>query len=239
MTSDWRATERQQARAQRSRALLTERQVPMWGDEARSLYVEDDTEIHPPSADDVAKRALVLWAVVLMAEGVKRAECEAILETHGIWEAASPSESAFLRDESPDPATAQDLVWRLEALWILLWALGHLDEVPWPSGMCDVPRIAEVLNPREMDPTFISDAQLIPLPAIVDQQDLTMKIHWAIRDAYIKGKGIPEDLAWRNPVRTHVAQCPVVGVVEQRHHTLNWILNFMSPKNWDEVDTPT
>ena len=211
----------------------------MWGDEVRSLVVEDDREIHPQSAAEVAKRVLVLWAIVLRAEGVDRADCDSVLDTHGIWDAASPSERAFLRAENPDPATAQELVWRLEALWILLWALGLLDEVPWPSGMCDVPRIADIVNPREMDSSFISDACLIPLPSIVDQQDLTMKIHWAIRDAYINRKGIPEDLDWRNPARTPVEQCSVIGVVEQRHHTLNWILNFMSPENWDDVDTPT
>jgi hypothetical protein len=30
-----------------------------------------------------------------------------------------------------------------------------------------------------------------------------------------------------------------VGVVEQRHHTLNWLVNFLNPENWDNVDTPT
>jgi hypothetical protein len=30
-----------------------------------------------------------------------------------------------------------------------------------------------------------------------------------------------------------------VGVVEQRHYTLNWLVNYLDPKNWDCVDTPT
>jgi hypothetical protein len=30
-----------------------------------------------------------------------------------------------------------------------------------------------------------------------------------------------------------------VGVVEQRHYTLNWLVNFLDPEMWDDVDTPT
>ncbi len=239
MTSDWHLTERQQARAARSRAILKERQVPMWGDETRCLVVEDDEEIRPQLPAEVAKRVLVLWAVVLRAEGVDRDVCNAVLDTHEIWTSATASEVEFLRAENVEAQTARQFVWRLEALWILLWALGHLEEVPWPSGMCDVPRIANIIDPREMDRSLVSNAELIPLASIVDQQELTMKIHWAIRDAFINQKGIPENLDWRSQERTPVEQCPVVGVVEQRHHALNWILNFMNPTNWDDVDTPT
>jgi len=239
MTNDWHLTERQQARAARSRAILKERQVPMWGDETRSLVVEDDEEIRPQLPAEVAKRILVLWAVVLRAEGVDRVVCSAVLDTHEIWESATASELEFLRAENVDAEKAPQFVWRLEALWILLWALGFLKEVPWPSGMCDVPKIADIVNSREMDRTFVSNAQLIPLASIVNQQDLSMKIHWAIRDAFINQEGIPEDLDWRGQERTPVEQCPVVGVVEQRHHALNWILNFMNPTDWDAVDTPT
>ena len=30
-----------------------------------------------------------------------------------------------------------------------------------------------------------------------------------------------------------------IGVVEQRHYTLNWLLKFIDPKDWDNVHTPT
>lgn len=95
------------------------------------------------------------------------------------------------------------------------------------------------MNTAEGDPSFIASATLLPIKTILDAQDLTMKIHWAIRDAYVKGFSIPGNLDWRNEDCAPVHMCPSVAVVEQRHYALNWILKFMEPENWDEVDTPT
>jgi hypothetical protein len=68
-----------------------------------------------------------------------------------------------------------------------------------------------------------------------------MRIHWGVRDAYLHQDGIlPVGLDWSQDddwiPSTLSAE---VGVVEQRHHTLNWLVNFLDPKNWDKVDTPT
>ena len=68
-----------------------------------------------------------------------------------------------------------------------------------------------------------------------------MRIHWAIRDVCLHQDGmIPENLRWSEqsdyiPFTISAA----VGVVEQRHHTLNWLVNFLNPVDWDNVDTPT
>lgn len=68
-----------------------------------------------------------------------------------------------------------------------------------------------------------------------------MRIHWAIRDAYLNHGGIiPEDLDWSGDYNAvHVNMSEAVGVVEQRHYSLNWLINFMNPETWDDVDTPT
>lgn len=239
MSDNWQPTANQRERAERSRTLLEEREVPMWGDATKCLYVGDDDEVRVRDAADVAKRTLVLWAVELRAEGVDQDECHEIISKMDLWHAVSPEEKAFLQDPNPDPDLCQSLVWRLEAMWVLMWALGHLDDLPWPTGMCDVPKLVKALNPHESDPLFIKNAKLLPTATLLDAQDLTMKIHWAIRDAYIKGLCIPEDLDWRRDDGMPVPMCAVVGVVEQRHHALNWILKFMDPENWDVVDTPT
>jgi hypothetical protein len=122
-----------------------------------------------------------------------------------------------------------------------MWALGYIDELEWPNGMCDVEKLAVILADYEDDPSFISDAKLRPASEILDAQDLTMRIHWAIRDAQVRQGGvIPEELNWsENPEYISVTLCPAVGVVEERHYVLNWLVNFLSPKSWDDVDTPT
>jgi hypothetical protein len=74
---------------------------------------------------------------------------------------------------------------------------------------------------------------------ILDQQDLILRIHWSIRDAYINGRELPANLNWAQPDKWVPANASVAaGVVGQRHYSLNWLCNFMDAE-WDDVDTPT
>src|SRR5262245_14131950 len=77
-----------------------------------------------------------------------------------------------------------------------MWALGHIEQLDWPSEMCDVPKLAGLVAPHEDDAAFIRGARLRSASEILDAQDLIMRIHWAIRDACYHGGLIPEDLDW-------------------------------------------
>jgi hypothetical protein len=232
------ANARQRSRALRSFAELEKRAVPAY---SGPLFVDDDNEVRIQPPDEVARRAMVLWAVELRAEGVPQDEMLKLIEQLDLWKSVSPAEKAFLENTSPSPEECQRLVWRLESIWVLMWALGYIEKLGWPSGMCDVPMLAGLVSPREADTAFVTSARLRPASEILDAQDLTMRIHWAIRDAYLhQGGMIPEDLDWaQNGDHVPATMSAAVGVVEQRHHTLNWLVNFLDPENWDRVDTPT
>ena len=107
--------------------------------------------------------------------------------------------------------------------------------------MCDVPRLVELIKPNETDAGFITSAHVRGASEILDAQDLIMRIHWAIRHAYLHdGAMVPEELDWSgDPEYVPAMLSAAVGVVEQRHYALNWLTNFMDPENWDHVDTPT
>lgn len=238
-TEKWlHANTKQKERAQRSFGELKIRHVPVY---SRPLFVDDAEEATPQTAQDVARRTLVLWAVELRAEGVPKTEARQIIDELGLWDYVSPNEKQFLDDDNPSPETCQKLVWRLESLWVLMWSLGYIDDLDWPNGMCDVDKLAGLLTEYEDNPAFISNAKLRPIKELLDAQDLIMRIHWAIRDARLNHGGmIPEGLDWSaNPEFIPVTMSPAVGVVEQRHYVLNWIVNFLDPENWDAVDTPT
>lgn len=227
----WKPTGRQVGRAARSVALLRRYEAPTYHG---PLYVEDEGAVTLR-----AHRMLALWAVVLHAEGVPRDEVLALVERPGTREAVSPVEWAFLRDAEPDEGTRAGLEWRLEGIWVLLWALGRVESLDWPSGMCDVPRLAALVRPYEGDTDLARGAELHPKSEILDAQDLTMRIYWAIRNEWLAGRPIPEGLDWSSGERRVPApECAAVGVVEQRHHTLNWLVRFFDA-GWDEVDTPT
>jgi hypothetical protein len=232
------ANARQRQRANRSLELLKNRGVPVY---AGPLVVDDDEEVVLQSPQNVARRTLVLWAVALRGEGIPQQEALGLIEGLDLRDSVSPEERRFLQDDDPDPAESQKLVWRLESIWVLLWALGYIDELNWPSGMCEVSRVVEILKPQESNPAFIAASKLRSKAEILDAQDLIMRIHWAIRDALLhRGGIIPDDLDWSEDfVAVYVSMSAAVGVVEQRHHTLNWLVNFLEPENWDHVDTPT
>jgi hypothetical protein len=231
-------TPRQAARAARSFALLRQRAVPafQW-----PLCVDDDDKVKVQSACEVARRLLVLSWVELRAEGRPQAECIGMIEKFGLWPSVSPAEQAFLQAEAPDSAECQRLVWQLEAIWVLLWALGDVETLDWPVKMVDVNRLVRLVMARESDPNFLAGARLRPTAELLDAQDLILRIHWAIREVWLNYGGmIPEGLNWSaKQKRVSVSMSAAVGVVEQRHHALNWLLNFCDPKTWDDVDTST
>jgi hypothetical protein len=232
----WEPTGRQVERAERSKSLLRRHGAHTY---PGPLFVADVEEVILRGGPDVARRLLALWAVVLRAEGMPREEALALVERLGLRESVSPEEWVFLRETEPDEGTCLKLEWRLESIWVLLWALGRVEALGWPGGMCDVPRLVEVMRPYEDDPDLASNAGLRPVSEILDEQDLTMRVHWAIRDAWPGGRMIPEGLDWSaGEGRVPVPACPAVGVVEQRHHTLNWLVRLFDAE-WDDVDTPT
>ncbi len=233
------ASSLQKRRAARSFAELRKRNLPVY---KGPLFIEDEEKTELQSPQDVAKRVLVLWAVELRAEGIPQSEAFGLIDQQDLWESVSPIEKKFLQNNNPDEEECQKLIWRLESIWVLLWALGYLEELGWPCEMCDVPKIVEILKPQESNKGFVTNAILKRKKTeILDAADLTMRIHWAIRDAYLNHGGIiPEDLDWSGDYNAvHVNMSEAVGVVEQRHYSLNWLINFMNPETWDDVDTPT
>lgn len=230
--STWKhASTRQKDRAERSFAKLRRRHVPVYGG---PLLVDDDEEVTAQSPQDIARRTLVLWAVALKADGTQPGEAREIIENFDLWKYVSPN-------EKPSPEENQDLVWRFECLWVLMWSLGYIDDLNWPNEMCDVDKLTKLLIEHEGDPTFISAAKLSSTRELLDAQDLTMRIHWAIRNVYLQQGGmIPEELDWSGgPEYVPVTLSAAALVVQERHHVLNWLVNFLGPESWDDVDTST
>jgi hypothetical protein len=231
----YQPTPAQAARYERVRQQLTARQVPTL---SYALHIDDDDAVSLRDPAEVARRLLVLSAVAYRADGGERARAVALIDRADLWPAVSPEEKAFLEAEPADPEQARKLLWRLECLWVLAWALGDVDW-NWPTGMCDVPRLIEIVQRHEADPGFIANARLRPRAEVLDAVQLTMLLHWAIRDAWIHQRPIPANLDWSGQAEMiPVGQCAAVGVVAERHHALNWLIRF-GDADWDDVDTPT
>lgn len=198
-------------------------------------------------AKDVARRCIVLYAVVAAGHNEPREQLVEWLQREGLWDYVTPKEQAFLESENPAKQQFINATWRVEALFPLLWALRVIKELPEPTALCDVEYVQSVL-PEIYDSTaaFISSAQLRPDSEIYNANGHIIDIHWRIRDAEIrKNPPSPEPAGklGRLPRMDTRPEGPPVeiydaGVVKERHHALNWLTGYFG-QEWDEVTTDT
>jgi hypothetical protein len=202
------------------------------------LLVGSEKETQLRSPQEVARRVFVLNAVTYLADGGKRKYALDQIEEMDLWQDVSEEEKAFLKSKKTDEEAARKLLWRLESLWVLVWALGGV-KLGWPSGFCDVPLLSKVIEKYAANPKFISTAKLLPKTEILDALQLTLLQHWAVRDAYVHRREIPADLDWSGEAdMVPVTESVAGGVVAERHHALNWLMRF-EDASWDDTDTST
>ena len=217
------------ADARARREATTQRLRTMGVRVARSLPpVVGEREVRLRSAPDVARRALALFVVAVRAESLAGDEGPIPVDDLRTrfplaLPALSPREAAFLENATPDRQDVVNATWRYEALQVLEWALGLVDELPFPDRICDVPRVARVII--DADHVRLADhTWLRPSGEVLDALDEHYRLHWAVRQAKLDGASEPANLE--------------PGVVAERHHALNWLVRF-EDADWDDVDTPT
>lgn len=193
------------------------------------------------SADDVARRCIVLYAILDAGHGESRSELVAWLRSEGLWEAVSPKESQFLLCESPTEQQHVNATWRAEALFPLLWSLDLIGELPSPQQLCDVQLIRRVLPPL-FSPVgeFVSNARLRSDSEIHNANEEIYQIHWRVRDAQLRNTPTPPRKLPRMPVadREPPVEAYDSGVVQERHYGLNWLIGYCG-QDWDDITTDT
>jgi hypothetical protein len=186
------------------------------------VTVADEEALLRPAAD-VARRAIVLMAVAMRAEGVAQAKVVKFLQQRGVIAAVSPEEKTFLNQAEPDEAQKRHLTWRYESLWTVLWALGHVDALGPPSDQCDARRAIKLINETPAQ-KLIGQAQLRPAAEILDEVDFYYRAHWHVRRVELDERPAIDDL---DP-----------DVVSERHYALNWLTHYRY-QEWDDVTTDT
>ncbi len=76
---------------------------------------------------------------------------------------------------------------------------------------------------------FLANAKLLPTETLLDALDLHFRLHWLVRQDQQDGKAPDGEMGGKdlNP-----------GVVLERHHALNWLVQHEGAE-WDDVQTPT
>ena len=207
-------------RKQRSERILSSEGVPVNPD-LPLLAVRED--VAPRDKEELALRTLCVLMTAIKAERMDQTMVLRVVRQYGLAAYFSAEEKDFIRNPEPDDKQRSRFLWRYEAAWTLLWALGYVRMLSIPRDACDVAFAVSCMRDRNAQ-AFIADAKLRPFDQILDQADLIYRYHWSLIDATLAKRGTPVDLN--------------AGIVYERHYALNWLKRHHG-QDWDRVTTDT
>ena len=175
---------------------------------------------------EAAYRALALFSVVAVAQGANRTEIIDWLTEHDLWEKLAPTEVVFLNSADPTQKQVINAGWLSERLIMILWALGAVHQLPPPDEQCDTADFLTILPPFASVSVadFIGSGRLRSASDLIEMADEILSLHWAARDATIKGRSTSPSVD--------------IGIIQERHHAINWLIGY-DGQDWDEVTTDT
>lgn len=224
-------SEADRERRERSIAILKEQGIP---------YIEHllsdalESEAHLKSREEMVRRAAALFAVavyseVMLSETPDRKEALTYFskmdEIYGIYEYITPAEADYIANAESSEHDRIQFVWRYENCAVLLWAAGIVEELPYPSEVCDVPVIAGIFWQHKGMDDLLAEGTARTREEILDAADLSLRYDWACVDARINHKDAPAKLDG--------------GIVMERHYTFNWIIGANNGAEWDEIQPTT
>lgn len=218
-------------RREKSIRFLKEKNIPFLP-QLRTEFPE--REICLKRKEEMVRRAIVLFALavyseVLLSENPDPTEArnyfDKIDEIYSIRNDLTPLEETYLNNPDPSEAERIQFLWKYECCAVLLWASGIVEELPYPSEICDIPVIAAIFWQHKNFEDLFSKGIPRKQEEIADAADLTLRYDWACTDARMNQKDIPASLD--------------AAVVMERHYTFNWLLGANQGANWDEIQPNT
>ncbi|WP_238917468.1 DUF4272 domain-containing protein [Clostridium sp. YIM B02555] len=195
--------------------------------------IEDVNEIEVRSAEEIAKRAIACLIAIQVACDINNGEnveesrefFKGFLEKYGVSNELTEAEKKIIFG-TPEEQDVINMAWKYEAYWTLIWALGILDELNYPSQICDCDFAINVVADCNDFDEFMKKVNLRSVDEILNEADLIFRYNWACVDARIHGKNAPAKLD--------------SGVVFERHWGLNWLIGKGTENDdWDCVSTDT
>jgi hypothetical protein len=216
------ATKDQQDRRRQSEEYCKAHNVPVYTN-PYSLFVDPEDKITIRTQDEVVDRALALCYIGLKSEGLEQRHLDKLEKDFNIMKKLTANEKDYATAKQPTEQQKVDANWRYESLHVMLWALGFIDSLNYPDQMCNVANDVKIIHDLT-EQQFRQKAKLRTKKEILDQADLILRLDWACVSARVKDQSAPGNLD--------------KGVVFERHHSLNWLINYMN-QDWDNVTTDT
>lgn len=191
---------------------------------AKLPVIEDSREAKLRAPQEIAERFVACAICAIAGESGDRKLVEQLLKDYSAQPLLSPKEKKFLSESLEDRQERTQFSWRYERAWVLLWALGYVDDLTYPKSICDVPRLASILRGKTVS-QLVAGAKPRPIGEVLDTADLIYRLDWAVVDARVNKRfPPPKDVD--------------SGVVVERHAALNWLIGYMG-QIWDDISTDT
>lgn len=216
------ATKDQQDRRINSENYCKAHNVPIYSN-ATALFVDPENNVTIRTQDEVVDRALALCYIGLKSEGLEQKHLDKMDKDFNIMAKLTLNEKDYATARHPTEQQKIDANWRYESLHVMLWALGFIDTLSYPDQMCNVANDVKFIHDLS-EIQFREKAKLRSKKEILDQADLILRLDWACVNARLNNEAAPGNLD--------------KGIVFERHHSLNWLINYMS-QDWDNVTTDT
>jgi hypothetical protein len=212
-----------QRRKANSESKLRALSVPV-NDHLPVIEAEDEVELR--SRDEVLRRLVALWAVVDKAYLGSESQSTDYIVTHEMQSWLSHVELSFLLDEQPNEQDCIHFSWQLEALYFVAWCAGLIESSEVPSDQSSVKEILDLFPVGLERPDRLCEAiRIREKSEVLDRADLLYRLHWAVREAELTGAGELDGVDG--------------GVVQEWHRAVNWMINYDSEDDWDQVGTDT
>lgn len=194
--------------------------------------IETADKVRIRTAEEISRRAICCLLTVQMACEIHQNGYTAeavnffmdILESFGVADQLTEKEKAIFAGTA-SPQDVLNMIWKYEAYWTLIWALGLVDKLEPPCNICDCDFAIQVVSSKESFDEFVSQTKLRDIEEILDEADLIFRYDWACVDARIKGEEAPAGL-------DH-------SVTMERHWGLNWLIDADGDNDWDWVGVDT
>ncbi len=198
--------------------------------------IENSENVRIRTGSEIAKRAiacLISIQAVFDLHGDADDETKAksksllinLLESFDVMDELTEKERKLLFSEEVSQQDKINMTWKYEAYWVLLWALHLVDELKFPSEICDCDHAIRAVAKHQDFESFIENVKLRDIEEILDECDLIFRYDWACVDARIKGSPAPVNLD--------------SSVVLERHRAFNWLIDLDKNNDWDHVSVNT
>ena len=181
-------------------------------------FIEAPEELRPMSAQDVARRSLVLGYMIGIGFRQPGSRLKSQVVKWGLYQSTSSAERALLEKEEYSQQEIVDATWLTECVQSLAWGLGMAQIDHFRRCDSDLgPKFPIMSDPSR----FIASARLRDFAEIYFQSDLLYRLHWASRDDRMHGRAVTLD----------------EGLIRERRKAMDWMLGV--EPDWDEVPSDT